>query len=326
MTSVFPTDFSIRPPVEADLNNIAHLFVSRETFFYSGTELNVASEAQWLQSSWQFVGADPAHDACAIFAPDGQGVGYVHVWRPEESSSEFYASPRVSPQYLHLGIGTYLLQWAEQRMQQILPTLPSQQQVKLHSWIAGVDTAAEPILEHAGFRAVRYFWRMDIEMAQAPQPPVLPEGIHIRAYNPDQDTHRTYEALEEAFQDLWGYAPQSFEKWSHWGIDLPSFDPTLTFLAIDGQQIAGVLMSRIDKGEQRTSGWVDDLGIRRPWRKQGLGLALLQHAFGEFYRRGIPRCGLSVDGQNPTGATRLYTRAGMHRAKKFDVLYEKALL
>jgi ribosomal protein S18 acetylase RimI-like enzyme len=52
--------------------------------------------------------------------------------------------------------------------------------------------------------------------------------------------------------------------------------------------------------------------VRKPWRKRGLGLALLHHAFGVFYSRGQPRIALGVDAQNPTGATRLYERAGMH--------------
>ena len=61
-----------------------------------------------------------------------------------------------------------------------------------------------------------------------------------------------------------------------------------------------------------------------PWRQRGLGLALLRHAFGEFYRRGQPRVGLGVDAQNPTGATRLYERAGMHIAYE-AVAFEKEL-
>jgi ribosomal protein S18 acetylase RimI-like enzyme len=66
--------------------------------------------------------------------------------------------------------------------------------------------------------------------------------------------------------------------------------------------------------------------VRRPWRKRGLGLALLNHSFGEFYRRGYRRVGLGVDAQNLTGALRLYEKAGMRAdpARRFSV-YEKEL-
>ena len=71
-------------------------------------------------------------------------------------------------------------------------------------------------------------------------------------------------------------------------------------------------------------GYVNVLGVRRPWRKKGLGLALLQHSFGEFYQRGCKRAGLGVDADSLTGATRLYERGGMHVDRQF-CLYKKVL-
>jgi mycothiol synthase len=70
--------------------------------------------------------------------------------------------------------------------------------------------------------------------------------------------------------------------------------------------------------------WVHSLGIKRPWRRQGIALAMLLHTFGQFYRRGIAKVGLGVDGQSLTGATRLYEKAGMHPAHQ-ETLYEKEL-
>jgi ribosomal protein S18 acetylase RimI-like enzyme len=64
--------------------------------------------------------------------------------------------------------------------------------------------------------------------------------------------------------------------------------------------------------------------VLRPWRRQGLGLALLHHTFAEFYQRGTHKVGLGVDAQSLTGATRLYERAGMHIARRF-ISYEKEL-
>ena len=71
-------------------------------------------------------------------------------------------------------------------------------------------------------------------------------------------------------------------------------------------------------------GWVGTLGVTRSYRRNGLGLALLQHSFNEFYKRGRKQVGLGVDAGSLTGAVRLYERAGMHVAVRFD-LYEKEL-
>ena len=62
--------------------------------------------------------------------------------------------------------------------------------------------------------------------------------------------------------------------------------------------------------------------MRRPWRRRGLGRALLLHAFAEFRERGLPRAGLSVDSASPTGAHRLYEQVGMHLGPRYDI-YEK---
>lgn len=71
-------------------------------------------------------------------------------------------------------------------------------------------------------------------------------------------------------------------------------------------------------------GWVNILGVRRPWRQRGLGLALLLHAFDAFRTLNRRRVGLGVDAQNLTGATRLYEKAGMHVTRQYDT-YEKVI-
>lgn len=85
-------------------------------------------------------------------------------------------------------------------------------------------------------------------------------------------------------------------------------------------EIAGYSLCRYRMG----NGWVDALGVRRPWRKLGLGEALLLHSFAEFHQRGTQTIGLIVDSQNPSGATRLYQKVGMHANAEF-VYYEKEL-
>jgi ribosomal protein S18 acetylase RimI-like enzyme len=45
-------------------------------------------------------------------------------------------------------------------------------------------------------------------------------------------------------------------------------------------------------------------------------MALLRHAATTFHQRGIARMALGVDSASPTGATRLYERAGMHVAQQ----------
>ena len=125
--------------------------------------------------------------------------------------------------------------------------------------------------------------------------------------------------IGEAFADHWGYVPRSFEDWMQAVVQADNFDPTLTFIACDGNEVAGVAVCR-----HRDIAWVGQLAVRRPWRKRGLGLALLLQAFNEFYQRGDRTVGLGVDAQSLTGATRLYEKAGMRVTRRYDT-YEKVI-
>lgn len=183
----------------------------------------------------------------------------------------------------------------------------------------GANESVRKLLEQKGYRVVRSNWRMEIEMHQPPLGPLWPYGISMRTFVPGQDERATFEAMDEVFQDHWGHIPGNYEEWCHWMLKREDFDPTLWFLACDGNEIAAGSLCM-----NESIGWVDDLAVRRPWRRAGLGMALLLHSFGEFYRRGIRKVGLHVDSQNLTGATRLYDRAGMHIARRHN-WYEKEL-
>ena len=95
----------------------------------------------------------------------------------------------------------------------------------------------------------------------------------------------------------------------------------LWFIVRDGDEMAAVARCEPDRSG---AGFVGAIGVRKRWRRRGVGLALLLHIFGEFYRRGQPRIALGVDAENPTGATQLYERAGMHVAYE-AVTYGKDL-
>jgi ribosomal protein S18 acetylase RimI-like enzyme len=58
--------------------------------------------------------------------------------------------------------------------------------------------------------------------------------------------------------------------------------------------------------------------VRPPWRRRGLGRALLLSSFEEFRRRGSSRVGLGVDTENATGAVRMYEEAGMRAVRRND--------
>jgi GNAT superfamily N-acetyltransferase len=125
--------------------------------------------------------------------------------------------------------------------------------------------------------------------------------------------------MEEAFADHWEHRPMTFDRWLHDYQTHPGYDRGLWFLAVDGDDIAGGVICERFTSEEPDCAWVDDVAVRRPWRRRGVALALLLHAFGVLYGRGIRKAALTVDSNSPTRATGLYERAGMQMERSIDV-------
>jgi GNAT superfamily N-acetyltransferase len=160
---------------------------------------------------------------------------------------------------------------------------------------------------------------METELREPPPAPAWPPGVAARPGVPGADEQTFYATVQEAMRDHWGHVPLSFEVWDRRRIERGG-DLSLWFLALAGDEPVGAALCSISEG----IGWVDTLAVRRPWRRRGIGLALLHHALGEFARRETRRVVLGVDAASPTGATRLYERAGLRMTKQYAV-YGKEL-
>ncbi|HEY7349225.1 MAG TPA: GNAT family N-acetyltransferase [Ktedonobacterales bacterium] len=316
MTAVLPDGLTIRAPTMDDAEAIAAL-ANACRLAEGGTATLTAEEIRY---AWQTAGSDfnLAANTWAVVTPEGKLVAYADLF--QRGYVAFSMVGWTHPEYCGQGIGTYLLRLVEARAIQQIPAAPPRARISIKSVsISHKNDAARLLVEQEGYRLARHVWEMMIEMDSAPPASAWPEGMTIRTFIPDQDLHPVYAAIEEAFQDHWNHTPTPLEDWEQ-RVKRKGFDPTLWFLALDGKEIAGAALCRSDSG----TALVGQLAVRRPWRRQGLGMALLRHAFGEFYRRGKHQVILTVDSQNPTGATRLYERAGMRVIWQYDT-YEKEL-
>ena len=160
---------------------------------------------------------------------------------------------------------------------------------------------------------------MEVASDSPPEVPSWPEGITPRRFVRGEDEEAAYEAVEDSFRDHWGRTPNTLENFHKFtGKDV--FRPELSFLAYDGKSVAAVILCEAVTEYV----WVATIGVLRPWRKRGLGLALLRESFGKAYDQGIRRAKLSVDSESPTNAPALYERAGMSVSERF-VVYQKTL-
>lgn len=282
-------------------------------------DASVAETSEEIEHNWQAPGYNPETDSFVVENENNEIVGYWEMFNGRHIA-QLELDGYIHPNYKNTLVGDMLIKRAEERAWQAVPTVPLDQRVYIRSAMSIHDESFRALHEKFGYTAVRYFWRMEINLTEAPKIAPLADGLEIRPFIKEEHAQAVWMADNEAFRDHWGSHDSQFEEWSHRKFENPEFDPALWLIVWDGDEIAGFSQNRY----QNETGWVSTLGVRRPWRKKGLGLALLTQSFAEFYKRGTTTIGLGVDAANPTGATRLYEKAGMSVANEY-VAYEKEL-
>ncbi len=310
------SSLSLRATKWADVNAVAQLIYD---VCEADGDVTVATTPEELTNQWKTEKFNPETDTYVIETQDGQIIGYGEFYDSKDHA-DLNADIYVHPRFKRLGLIKVLLDRVGERALEELKFAAPDLRVFIRSTMDGKDEEAKKAHEDSGYVPVRFNWRMEIKLDDTPPVPVWPDGIELRPFVREEHSHAVLDAVNEAFRDHWGSHERTFEEWEHSRFAVSDFDPSLWVIAWDGNEIAGFSINRFRMG----IGWVSTLGVRRPWRKKGLGLALLQHSFGEFYKRGMKTIGLGVDASNPTGATRLYQGAGMYIASEF-ITYDKEL-
>ena len=309
--SGLPEGFSTRAPTREDAEEVAILISACQIADTGETYMSVEE----MHDDWHSF--DLAEEAVIVTSPDGRTAVYADVFNRSFVIVSIYGY--VHPDYRGMGLGSYLVAWGERWTRDHMPQAQENARVVAQHYINSANEAARRLLENSGYTPVRGIYVMETKLEEAPPLPHWPADISVRTFVPGRDERAVYEAVEDAFRDMWGRPRGTFERFVGM-TKAESFDPSLWFLALEGDEIAGVTLCKTLAGE----GWVDVVGVRRPWRNRGLGLALLRHAFTEYHRRGTPRVSLSVDAESVTGAPRLYGRAGM-RVRESYVIHLKEL-
>lgn len=293
-----PDGYLLRPTRIDDAESAAATLAAVELADTGKTDITTES----ILRDWSWV--DLAEESAVVVTSNGVVAGLVDVVNLGYTAITVYAF--VHPEHRCRGIGRTLVEWGEQWTRDRLASAPADARVVVRHFMRSTNHAGLKLLASAGYEPVRTTYVMEMDLPVELEQPVWPGGVRSRTFRPGQDEHAVWETIEDSFRDLWGRPQVSFEQFME-RLEGGRFAPELWILAEDGDQLAGVSICE-EEGDQ---GIVRTLGVRRPWRKQGLGLALLNQSFCTFRQRGLRRAWLSVDADSPTGAPRLYSRAGM---------------
>jgi len=260
-------------------------------------------------------------DTLGAFTAGGQVAALAWIYAPPKPGKHYLAFlwNQFHPDHRDNGVADFIMAWSEARGRQILAQRPRDVPHILRiSCMAHNDYRKELHIRH-GFEPVRYFFEMRRDLSEPIAAVTLPPGIVIRPWEPELD-QRTYEAFEESFQDHWGHVPVSKEVWDMFMVGRESFRSDLSYVILDGEEVAGFTLNFLSPEENERNGiqeaWVGVLGVRRPWRKRGFATALLNQSMHAFKTEGMAYASLGVDSENPTGALGVYERVGFAPVKR----------
>lgn len=266
-------------------------------------------------------GSDPRDVLLAEI--DGMAVGVSWAWwalRDDIYSYEHTGA--VVPAHRGLGIGRAMLRFHEGRLRSIAATHDPGRAKWFATWAPDEAVACQRLLRDEGYEPIRYSFEMARDLREAIPEAPLPTGLEIRPVRPE-DHRRIFDANVEAFRDHWGAREKGPEDFARQFED-PNLDTSLWRVAWDGDEVAGVLVNAILAAENEVlglrRGWLDQLSVRRPWRRRGVARALVASSLRAIRDRGMTEAVLGVDAENPTGALGLYEGMGfkvVRRATSF---------
>lgn len=173
---------------------------------------------------------DLREEAVLVLAPDGSAAGYADVVDRARVSLSVYGC--VHPDHRGRGIGAWLVGWGEGWMRDGLHLAPERARVTVRHYVVSTNKGARRLLETHGYEATRGTYVMEIDLEDEPPEPGWPDGLGVRTFAPGGDDRAVFEAVEDAFRDVWDRPRGTFERFVGM-TENENFDPSLWFLAPD---------------------------------------------------------------------------------------------
>lgn len=253
-----------------------------------------------------------------VLTDAGEPVGLL-VIEKDTATRTFFVDSYAAPSHGHRVLGGLVAMGTS-----AAERLRGEGQWNAEAGVFAQDEAYIEILEAAGFREVRRFWRMVIDLGPEHEGvPTAPAGVTRTVVATDDDRRLLHRIDEESFAEHFGFAPRPYEEFLSWFGGRRDARTDLWWLAwLDGQPVGLCVMD--DSHVERGAGHVRTLGVLREARGRGIASWLLHSAFAQAAREGRRAVTLTVDAENTTGATALYEGVGM-RAEQVILLYRRPL-
>lgn len=292
--------------------------------------LSLQDIKRWTTSSNRF---DPKKDLIITSIKDAgekpTEVGFSRLaWYTGLKGARLYdQSSFLHPNWRQPGIWSAMVRQNELRLQEIASSYLDDVPRFYQGWATSSQVEWISTLIGESYLAVRHFNNMLCRLGEI-TPWALPSGIEIHPVQPEhfrsiwEAQREVVLGLFEVVQEYW--SDDHYDPW----LKNPSHTPDLWQVAWDGDQVAGMVLNRIDAAENtafnRKRGYTEHIFVRSPWRKRGLARALLSKSLTLLKNKGMEEAVLGVDTENESGAYGFYQRMG-YQTFSTDIWFRKVM-
>lgn len=306
----------LRPYQDADLSDLAALQQAVVVAAGSNRQVTVSEiEEQILAPSFdrfhQFAVAERGGPPHGLLAQ----CSFRVIWTHTEPYPQLEGSLILHPDARGSGLGERMIANAWRQGVPFIRRLGADRAI-LQARCVESDADTRATYEHLGLTRARDNYTMVHDRLGDVSPALVPDGVRLRAYRLGADDLRWWQAWTDAFEEHWGQIWLDPKDWA-WSTRLPSFVPELSLVAatgVDLDEIVGFCHCRMEgrpgAPTGRKTGTLRWVGVRRAWRRRGLGDALTRAGLIGLREAGVERVQLGVDNGSWTGADRLYVRNG----------------
>jgi len=255
-------------------------------------------------------GFDPARDTVAVWeAAELIAFGQLRIPAGlNEGRVRAFIGGGVHPDRRRQGIGAGVMERMERRAFERSAEMHPGVDVKLES-AGGIEgSPVRELLEHRGYKIVRYF----VEMKRKLPGPVLDQpAVELRSYASEL-SEAVRIAHNDAFATHWGSTGRAPAEWAD-QLRSRTFRPRASFVHLDEDRSVDAYVL----GYQWLDGelYIGQIGTVQAARGRGLARACLLACLHAATQQGYRTVDLTVDSYNATGAVALYESVGFTPAR-----------
>ena len=245
-----------------------------------------------------------------------QMIAFVRLsWWEEEDGTWLYLHwGLVMPEWRGHGIGTAMVQWAEQRLRELAVGYPTNGKGTFGANASSTETSATELLLHEGYTVYYTSAQMEYLSTTNVLTSRLPNGFTIRPATPEY-----YRPIWEAARRHWAGLTKATgvpteEDYQEF-LSLITPTPDLLKVAWHNDQPVAIVQGSI--AQETNMGIIDDVIVAPAYKRLGLAQALMSECMLAMQERGVQRIRLHTDASNRHGAKSLYEKLGFRVIKTF---------